>query len=141
MNNLKRTFAALLSITVATSGVAFAQFAPPPGGPPSLPLGGPPRLSMGGMPRPPSGMPRPQMGGHIRPPVQAQNRPPVDHRPTHAPGVGGAKRRLAEGPGRGGNNLSGNIRNTLNSGGNISGNRAFMNSGGNIIAKDSGNLR
>ena len=79
------------------------------------------------------------MARHGRPPVSARNRPSVN-RPTHAPNVGGAKGRLAEGPGRGGNNLSGNIRNTLNSGGNINGNRAFMNSGGNIAAKDSGNV-
>lgn len=119
MNHLKRTFVALLAMTVAGSGVAFGQFAPP-GGPPRLPMGGPPRLQMGGMPRPP-------LASQARPPVSARNRLPVK-RPTHAPNVGGAKRRLAEGPGRGGNNF-GNIRNTLDSGGNINGNRTFANSG------------
>lgn len=132
MTLLKRTFIAFLGITAVASDVAFGQFAPPPGGLPSLPMGGPPHLPAGGLPRP-------QMGGVPRPPVASHGRPPMN-RPTHAPNFGGAKGRLADGPGRGGSNLSGNIRNTVNSGGNINQNRAFMNSGGNIAVKGSGNV-
>ena len=57
MTHLKRTFAALLAITVATSGIAVAQFGPPPGGPPRPPEGGPPRPQLGGTPRPPVASP------------------------------------------------------------------------------------
>ncbi|WP_040677359.1 hypothetical protein [Rhizobium mesoamericanum] len=142
MCHMKRTYAALLAITFATSGTAFGQFAPPPGGPPHLPAGGPPRPPAGAMPRPQmGGTPRAPMINHSRPPLSAHNRPPANHAfPSGAPNVGGAKGQLAEGPGRGGNNLSQNLRGTLNSGGNINGNQAFLNSGGNIAAKDAGNI-
>ncbi len=143
MNYLKRTCLAFLALTAITSDVAFGQFAPPPGGPPPLPSGGPPPFPVGRAGRVPTSAdrshPRPPMASHGRPPVSAQKRLPVSPR-TRVPIVGGAKGRLAEGPGRGRNNLSGNIRNTVSSGGNINGNRTFMNSGSSIVAKDSGNL-
>lgn len=127
MTRMALTLAGLLIAVAAAPDLAFAQFGPPPGGPPMG--GGPPRPPMGGPPRPPmGGPPRGPMAGPPRGPAPGGRPPGLAAGGPRGPGPANIR---AGGPIGNGNIAA---RGPMGNGNVVGSGNIAMNRGGNVYA-------